>query len=740
MGIIFDKEKEVIEPKPNNTDTSEDVEDSGRGHNNIDNNMRGSTPVDPWGSGLGESDVKPVGKRIRTVAMRLGEKSEEIIVLGTELAVKLYSLAPSHSTSFSIEKTDNVTLRFNKGESDSNEIPGSGMSGSMFSRDAVVYISIATVSNMWNDSQVKFEFKAANGEVAGESLLLLTSIALSLDADINRNGSVEETFEVDKSRWTWGPNGQGAIILVNCDNESVRADGERDTEDLWRNGKDDLLDMSMLVINFRGPNLEESGLPRDYRLRLHTSVETSTKVGIYSLEGTPFWDSKRQVIGKKRKQVEISFQKLNLLRDGQVRFAVEGIQYPDYDFDGIVPIHLSLFQVEDDVQLPIFKDTVTFRVSPWIMTPNNLKPKEVFVCEMRSQKSRNFVENLRELTKEVGVNLTVVKPGHNRGDRWMQDEIEFGYSEAPHKYMPVVLDSPRDRGLTNYPIFSLLGKDFGYVTRETYLEEPNSLDSFGNLEVSPPVKVNGVSFPFGKILIGGTLPGAFNERRMLKVIRNFLSAQKVQPLVELFSDWLTVGHIDEFMTFVPTNDKKSFKLLMASPDCCYSILKKLNREGHGELVLFEGKKSDADGLVNAERTVKDLLRDTDLDKYNKTKQRYLDWNRDTLKRELGLTEEDVIDVPALFHTVDGTGADAIFPGMVNMLVLGNHLGIPKPFGPKIQGICQFESYMRDQLEPLGVHCHFINDWESYHVLLGEIHCGTNTRREPFAYKWWNMEF
>lgn len=38
---------------------------------------------------------------------------------------------------------------------------------------------------------------------------------------------------------------------------------------------------------------------------------------------------------------------------------------------------------------------------------------------------------------------------------------------------------------------------------------------------------------------------------MTKVVRDFLQAQQVQAPVELYSDWLTVGHVDEFMTFVP---------------------------------------------------------------------------------------------------------------------------------------------------------------------------------------------
>lgn len=42
---------------------------------------------------------------------------------------------------------------------------------------------------------------------------------------------------------------------------------------------------------------------------------------------------------------------------------------------------------------------------------------------------------------------------------------------------------------------------------------------------------------------------------MSKALRDFLCAQQVQAPVELFSDWLMTGHVDEFMCFVPTRDK-----------------------------------------------------------------------------------------------------------------------------------------------------------------------------------------
>lgn len=73
-----------------------------------------------------------------------------------------------------------------------------------------------------------------------------------------------------------------------------------------------------------------------------------------------------------------------------------------------------------------------------------------------------------------------------------------------------------------------------------------------------------------------------------------------------------------------------------------------------------------------------------------------------------------------------------------MLVLGQYLGIPKPFGPLIQGQCCLEEEVRRLLEPLGLTCTFIDDFFSYHVLSGEVHCATNVCREPFSFQWWNM--
>ncbi len=54
-----------------------------------------------------------------------------------------------------------------------------------------------------------------------------------------------------------------------------------------------------------------------------------------------------------------------------------------------------------------------------------------------------------------------------------------------------------------------------------------------------------------------------------------------------------------------------------------------------------------------------------------------------------------------------------------------------------------EAYMKSILEPLGNTVHFIENFECYHEQYGEVHCGTNAKRNPpeldpaFTDRWWN---
>uniref|UniRef100_A0A3Q2GPP6 Peptidyl arginine deiminase, type II n=1 Tax=Cyprinodon variegatus TaxID=28743 RepID=A0A3Q2GPP6_CYPVA len=440
--------------------------------------------------------------------------------------------------------------------------------------------------------------------------------ALSLDVDADRDGVVEKN-NPNKASWKWGPDGHGAVVLVNCDRERYVYYRKPDFCDRESKTKLTLKDCATMLLRINGPELLVAG----YKLVMHISERDSEYIR-RSLKNT-YCSFKS--LDRQRKYIydyplvlssEVLSQELpQLERAPQLKFYVEGLRFPDKDFDGLVTINLTYSSpffsfFKDGPDMPVFTDKVVFRVSPWIMTPNTLEPEEVFVC---STSDNAFLKEIKDLVDRSGHQLKTVEKRKNRGDRWIQEEIELGYVDSPYHRFPVVLDSPRDEKPDDYPYHGI-GPDFGYVKRDADRDAVSSLDSFCNLKVSPPVTVNGKKYPLGRMLIGVAFPKTTNGRNMTQVVQDFLWAQKVQEPVALYADWLVISHIDQFMTFVPAPDRKrKYKLLHTQKSCT-----------------------------------------------------------DVLKKELGLDEEDIIDLPILFKLVtkdNDERAVAYYPNMrsLNMI-------------------------------------------------------------------------
>ncbi|NWT76063.1 PADI1 deiminase, partial [Prunella himalayana] len=633
--------------------------------------------------------------------------------------------APRGAASFQAQATPGVKL-WVLHEAQSVKLPSSVSRWPLAPRPELL-LAMEHPSKDVGDEKVRISyFREAGGVPVGRAVLYLTCVEVSLDADVTRSGAVSRTL-LDKASWTWGPEGHGAVLLVNCDRDDPDTKGLDNEDSVVRsyNGPDspELLFGNTLGMGLGFGNAEEWGWV------LGMLRERGWVLGLRCLcpaDGAELEMFKPVLGGSK-----LAYTVRPSRHCHESVFYVEGLAFPDVAFSGLVSLHVTLLESPEKslLESPIFTDSVVFRVAPWIMTPNTAAPLEVFVCSVFNNKE--FVAAVGALAERAQCPLTVCPAPQNRQDRWIQDEVEFGYIQAPHKTLPVVFDSPRDRGLKDFPVRSILGPDFGYVARQAP-EGTSSLDSFGNLEVSPPVTVRGKEYPLGRILIGSSFPRV-GGRRMAKAVRDFLVAQKVQAPVELFSDWLSVGHVDEFLSFVPAPDRKGFRLLLASPSACYQLLKEKQEEGFGEAAMFQGLDRVPKPTIN------EILANEELRKFNDYAQSCISWNRDILKRSLGLAEPDILDIPQLFQSNDASEAEAFFPDMVvNMLVLGRHLGIPKPFGPMVGGRCCLEQRVRELLEPLGLSCTFIDDFFSYHMLQGEVHCGTNVRRKPFAFKWWHV--
>ncbi|NXJ36812.1 PADI1 deiminase, partial [Ciconia maguari] len=664
----------------------------------------------------------------RRVHLSTQRPTSTVCVLGTELSLDVCGSAPKDAVAFHVQGTPGVKL-YVVHETQSIKLPSS-VSRWPLAAGTEVLLAMDALSKDVGDEKVRISyFGEAGGVPVGRAMLYLTCVDVSLDADTSRSGAPRfSPLPPPQATWTWGADGHGAILLVNCDRDDPKAEtpDNRDTAVL---SYADLKDMSQMVLRTRGPRTIFAG----HRLLLHVDFSDADKVGVFYGGNSIALEEYKHVLGGSKLVYAVKPSR----HQEESIFYVEGLAFPDVGFSGLVAFHVTLLESPEKgglLETPIFTDTVVFRVAPWIMTPNTAAPLEVFVCSVDD--NEDFVAAVGAMAEKAKCPLTICPLPENRQDRWIQDEVEFGYVQAPHKTFPVVFDSPRDRGLKDFPVKSILGPDFGYVARQAP-EGASSLDSFGNLEVSPPVTVQGKEYPLGRILIGSSFP-RFGGRRMAKAVKDFLMAQQVQAPVELFSDWLQVGHVDEFLSFVPAPDRKGFRLLLASPSACYQLLKEKQEEGFGEAAMFEGLQDVPKPTIN------EILANEALRKFNnyvqvrKGREQGAPFQRlDFLCPSVPL-DQDILDVPQLFQGDVATGAGAFFPDMVNMLVLGRHLGIPKPFGPLVGGQCCLEERVRALLEPLGLTCTFIDDYFSYHVLSGEVHCGTNVRRKPSAFKWWHM--
>jgi len=327
-----------------------------------------------------------------------------------------------------------------------------------------------------------------------------------------------------------------------------------------------------------------------------------------------------------------------------------------------------------------------------------------------------------DLRAVLGDRLHAVDARRYRYDVWIQDEPELGTFTAPGQRMDLVLDSIRDRGLDNFPE-SLVTPG---LTVDTWGEGfASSYDSFGNLEVTPPVE----GWPFGRAYYG-----AVGNSGPDVGLRQGLEDQLVQGPFELDTTWLCVGHVDEFTSFVPDpSAPRGFRFLVADAREAYALIDALDPAL--PLPLYGRDLGyDSIGAVAA---------DTALRSYNLGLQDdEIEPNIDRFRGAIGLTDDEIVRIPGLFERVGGCGAAALIPGTVNVLVADvgaeTHVFMADPFFRAALDDQSTDPFIDDVVArlPATVVPHFVDDWEVYHLGLGEVHCGINSQRTPYG-EWWS---
>jgi len=547
--------------------------------------------------------------------------------------------------------------------------------------------------------------------------------------DSNRDGQVSQS-DFGQASWIWGKDQHGAILMPNKDRDLNELAPEPGTNS----------ELSIIKLE----PVDPFSLDGSVTLHAYASENAARRFTIYRKTGNGKLEA---ILGVDNNDEDNQARSISkpLSVNGETLY-IESNQIPGEGFEGLITVEFFFLKDGKYLWNPSEAKKIIFRVAPWIMTPNTQRALKVFTVKVvndNATENSKFLEGLKAACDEAHVPLHIIDGTQYHADRWIQDEIEFGYCQTPSHTIPVVFDSPRDRGLDDFAENELLGADFGHFSTGNVIQ--NSLDSMGNLEVSPPVVVKGKEYPFGRIVFGGKKIGVYNDddRQMMPMIKRMLYAQKVQSPIELYSDWLAVAHVDEFLNFIPDpTSSNGFKLLLASSKVCLEKLQELKDSGHGDVVMFEGRHrldlNTGNLGESAEITISDFLSDSDLVKWNNQCQENIDFNESILIDELGLSSSDIIYAPVLFFNAGGR-ALAYFPDMVNHLVINDFNVVPKPYGPIIEGKDVFEEMMINCL-PTGRKVRFIDDWYSYHEVSGEVHCGTNTLREPFVNKkWWEYK-
>lgn len=541
-------------------------------------------------------------------------------------------------------------------------------------------------------------------------------IHMHLDAD--RDGIVD-TNRTGLNRWEWGAGKKGAIVLCNNDDDDNA--GTPDNEGNVINGNNDSDETAPLVFRALGSTSPTPG--QEGFIEVTTADARRLRIFDGGLAGS------REVIGP----TAGNSHKIPSLNFTELKYTMEATGYAGTGFNGLITINFIV--KESGVEK--YSETAKVRVAPWMMPNHNDAATKAYVVN-RGNFNRRFRRELNTLVRAASCTLD---QSHRSNDIWMQDCMEIGFSNLPNTGFHAVTRAPRDRPLKIFPR-TLLGPDFGY--HEVGTLGDSTFDSTGNLEVTPPcASAAGKQYPFGRIYYG---PGRTGER-IDPDFKAFLNQQIVQKPIEIDTGWLTVGHVDEIISFVPAIGGAGFKLLLASPQQAYQILN-ANLASHGTSQLLTGRSF---GVHSAEVSISRFLRTgipsmsltaASLLSFNNAKQAKLDSIKNQFVREIGIDPvTDVINVPILFmpNEYSPIFADALTAGMVNMLVLNKHCIVPKPFGPVVRGRDLFEDDLSNSLTPLGLTVNFLDDWEEYHVNLGEVHCGTNTLRAPTSVKWWEFE-
>ncbi len=430
------------------------------------------------------------------------------------------------------------------------------------------------------------------------------------------------------------------------------------------------------------------------------------------------------------------------------------------------------------------------------LSPNNMPVKVLVVYSPRNQ-NQNFAISLMNIVADMHENGLVkpedafkvhVIPGYEMNDAdyafinekvgaervkkyvefnkkfstvdiWMQDWGEVGVIRLKSEKKPQTFVFDSNRGRDNAELPEVLANFWNSYMLKNPSNKFSGGDYGGNIEVTPD----------NILLIGDS---------STPELREFLAQHGYKDrMAVLESDWLHVGHVDEYISVCP-NPKaaRGYTLIKANPRLALRLIKDASLEELKAIPYEEYRKT----LIE----VRNYLRKAEVNRATRNRRKlkidqvpdnqkfgiavldYLDQSNTGVQLagghlvrgneieefiKLNLTLANLIDTnvkaacnkisevrkesnkphsilsfPALFRTMHNGKKIAYLPGSVNQLIINNQLIVPDP------KISVMRKNIARSASMIGLQANFV-DSLPYHNLQGQIHCGTNVFRHPNKY-------
>lgn len=620
----------------------------------------------------------------------------------------------------------------------------------------------------------------SSGALVVSSSFATGSTSALVLADTNRDGQVTTADAEGRGTWT---KDSGAFFLANLDDDAaacptIGSDGTQlsdvalascnDAADRVVNGDSDVRDLARVQVKAVDTSKVDT-------VRVELRGVGATKVNVFVKRGTGAKATDWTPLAAN------GVLPADLVANG-VELGVEGKDIiRDASWDGTVTLHV----VHRSGGKKVASDSVEMRVAPVLFATDRMPIEKLYMSDnetsvyegqttpepaanlVRTQKAAeyltsDFLAGLERIGKGVSLeklpSLQGARGGGDGTDIWLQDVTEPGLMSIPgpdgEQQMRVFVRAPvrdgRDNAganplrQTGRVIFThLRGPDVAAVQHLDPAYEPamipgqsyDTRGSTGNYGTVPAYEHDGKKYPLGR-KVYGAVPGtgftadpAFNE---------MLDRQGFQDPIAVDTSWLSVGHIDEFMSIIPADNDRGWALVVADPKLAMDLLQELVDAGRGGEQLYTpyGLEAPA-GSAIPDLTVAQALAGKEFVDGTRIGHAGVSKGVKVLTKEVGLTEDDIIRVPVLYKANAHGRVGVQVPNAANLIGTGHDVVfVPTQHVPSVDGKDLFQAEIEKRFAEIGTEVSWAEDF-FYTNRGGQIHCVTNYLRDTtYGDAWW----